>query len=263
MYWFTVHASTEIEFHKVQFPSKCAITSTAENCCCIFYRKMCTMDTTHTLWSLFQYRPTSRTRITSNCTVYMSDLQVMEYDLPWKDKSYSDGQDIEVKVGRQWRSCHCVCLTEHHAMKAYCESGGIASRILDLDTRWRWVASFTPRPFYPPGNSPCTHRIGCWADPRVGLDMVMKRKISSPCLSHETSLSKSAIINLGIRWSCEASYTPRTLYPQGKKPPYRLQSSSGHGGKEKKSHLCPRRELNHCRPVYSLVAILTELQRLR
>jgi hypothetical protein len=33
-------------------------------------------------------------------------------------------------------------------------SGGIAPRILDLGTRWRWVVSFTPRPLYPRGNSP-------------------------------------------------------------------------------------------------------------
>jgi len=30
-----------------------------------------------------------------------------------------------------------VLLTEHHAMKAYCGSGGIATRILDFGTRWR------------------------------------------------------------------------------------------------------------------------------
>jgi hypothetical protein len=34
-------------------------------------------------------------------------------------------------------------------MKAYWGSGGKVPRILDLDTRWRWVVSFTPRPFYP------------------------------------------------------------------------------------------------------------------
>jgi hypothetical protein len=28
-------------------------------------------------------------------------------------------------------------LAEHHAMKTYWESGGIAPRILDLGTRWR------------------------------------------------------------------------------------------------------------------------------
>jgi hypothetical protein len=29
-----------------------------------------------------------------------------------------------------------LCLTKHHAMKKYWGSGGIAPRILDLDTRW-------------------------------------------------------------------------------------------------------------------------------
>jgi len=36
-------------------------------------------------------------------------------------------------------------------MKTYSGSGGIVPRILDLGTRWRWVASFTPRPLYPQG----------------------------------------------------------------------------------------------------------------
>jgi hypothetical protein len=30
-----------------------------------------------------------------------------------------------------------LCLTKHHAMKTYWGSGGIASRIIDLGTRWR------------------------------------------------------------------------------------------------------------------------------
>jgi hypothetical protein len=33
-------------------------------------------------------------------------------------------------------------------LKAYLGSGGIAPRILDLLTRWRWVVSFTTRPLY-------------------------------------------------------------------------------------------------------------------
>jgi hypothetical protein len=37
-----------------------------------------------------------------------------------------------------------------------CSGGeGIALRILDLSTRWRWVVSFTLRPHYPQGKSPC------------------------------------------------------------------------------------------------------------
>jgi len=39
-----------------------------------------------------------------------------------------------------------VCLTKHHAMKAYWRSGSIAPLILDLVIRWRWVVSFTSQP---------------------------------------------------------------------------------------------------------------------
>jgi hypothetical protein len=39
-------------------------------------------------------------------------------------------------------------------MKTYCGSGGIAPRSLDLGTRWRWVDSFTPQPFYPQEKKP-------------------------------------------------------------------------------------------------------------
>jgi hypothetical protein len=48
-----------------------------------------------------------------------------------------------------------VLLTEHHAVKAYWESGGIAPHILDLGTWWRWLVSFRPRPLYPQGKRPC------------------------------------------------------------------------------------------------------------
>jgi hypothetical protein len=47
-----------------------------------------------------------------------------------------------------------VPLTEHYAMIAYWETGGMVPRILDLGTRWRWVVSFTPLPLYPQGKSP-------------------------------------------------------------------------------------------------------------
>jgi hypothetical protein len=45
-------------------------------------------------------------------------------------------------------------LTEHHAMEASRRSGGIAPRILDLGTTWRWVVSFTPRLLYLQGEIP-------------------------------------------------------------------------------------------------------------
>jgi hypothetical protein len=40
-------------------------------------------------------------------------------------------------------------------MKGCWGSGGIAPRILNLGTRWRWVVSFTPKPLYPQGKRPC------------------------------------------------------------------------------------------------------------
>jgi hypothetical protein len=37
-----------------------------------------------------------------------------------------------------------LCLTKHHTVKMYWDSGDIAPRILDVGTRWRLVVSFTP-----------------------------------------------------------------------------------------------------------------------
>jgi len=42
-----------------------------------------------------------------------------------------------------------VLVAGHHAMKAHWGSEDIASRIIVLCTRWRWVVSFTTRPLYP------------------------------------------------------------------------------------------------------------------
>jgi hypothetical protein len=47
-------------------------------------------------------------------------------------------------------------------MKAYWGSGGIAPRI-DFGTTWMWLVSFTSRPLYPWGKSPCypmSRRLG-------------------------------------------------------------------------------------------------------
>jgi hypothetical protein len=44
-------------------------------------------------------------------------------------------------------------------------SGGIASNILELGIRWRWVINFTPRPLYPEEWAPGTHWIGGWVGP--------------------------------------------------------------------------------------------------
>jgi hypothetical protein len=44
--------------------------------------------------------------------------------------------------------------TKYHAMKTYWGNVGVAPRILNLDTRWSWVVSFTSRSPYSGGKSP-------------------------------------------------------------------------------------------------------------
>jgi hypothetical protein len=74
-------------------------------------------------------------------------------------------------------------------MEAYWERGGIAPRILDLGTKWKWMASFTPRPLHPQGNTPGTHWIGAWVDPRASLEAVVRRKIPRPYRNSKAQLS--------------------------------------------------------------------------
>jgi hypothetical protein len=53
----------------------------------------------------------------------------------------------------------------HYAMKIHMAEWRYSSTFLDLDTRWRWVPSLTPRPIYP------------WErNPRYPLD----RRLGSP-----------------------------------------------------------------------------------
>jgi hypothetical protein len=60
-------------------------------------------------------------------------------------------------------------------------SGGIAPRILDLGTRWRWVVNFTACRFTPRERAPGTYWIGGWVGPTAVLEAVVKRKIPSLC----------------------------------------------------------------------------------
>jgi hypothetical protein len=55
-------------------------------------------------------------------------------------------------------------------------SGGIAPRILNLGTRWRWVVSSGHLPPKKEPPSLPTRSIGGWDCPRAGLDVVAKRK---------------------------------------------------------------------------------------
>jgi hypothetical protein len=51
------------------------------------------------------------------------------------------------------------------------------------------MVSFTPRLLYPRGKSPDIHWIGDWAGSRAGMNIVERRKISSPCRESNPSLS--------------------------------------------------------------------------
>jgi hypothetical protein len=54
-----------------------------------------------------------------------------------------------------------------HANNAYRGSRGTTTLILNLDTRWRYVAKFTPRPLYPGERTPVPteHEAGWAPDP--------------------------------------------------------------------------------------------------
>jgi hypothetical protein len=97
-------------------------------------------------------------------------------------------------------------LTEHHAMKAYWENGGIAPRILDPGTRWRWVVSFMLRPLYSQGKSswyPLDRRLG------AVLDAVMKRRIPSP---RRESNPRTPIAQSYADWAITALLLSLTLF---------------------------------------------------
>jgi hypothetical protein len=70
-----------------------------------------------------------------------------------------------------------LCLTKHHDMKTYWESGAVAPRILNLGDRWRWVVSFTHPPVYPRRKNPRYHWIWGGVGLLASLDAVAKRKI--------------------------------------------------------------------------------------
>jgi hypothetical protein len=81
---------------------------------------------------------------------------------------------------------YVIILTEHNVMKAYCRSGGIATHILYLGTRWRRVASFTTRPLYSQGKSPwypLDRRLG---GPQSRYKLGGEEKNSQPLLGLET-----------------------------------------------------------------------------
>jgi hypothetical protein len=84
--------------------------------------------------------------------LYSSQKGFLSPTIVLNDVSLSTFMEVGylIKNGVDYKNLS-LCLTEHHAIKTYRGSGGIAPRILDLSTRWRWVTSFT---LYPQGKSP-------------------------------------------------------------------------------------------------------------
>jgi hypothetical protein len=93
-------------------------------------------------------------------------------------------------------------------------SGGIAPRILDLGTRWRWVISFTPPPLYPQGKSPwypLDRRMGGLQSRSVHR---RKEKNSEPPPGLEPSINQPVTLNV-------RSYTP---YLEATSPIHKLRT---------------------------------------
>jgi hypothetical protein len=87
------------------------------------------------------------------------------------------------------------------------EGGDIVPRIFNLDTRWRWVVSFTHRPLYP--RYPLDMRL-VGPQSRSGRSCEKKKK-SNPCLcssagnrtpvAQPLAVSKGFIFSTGLRWT--------------------------------------------------------------
>jgi hypothetical protein len=89
-----------------------------------------------------------------------------------KGRSFVQGEGRVVPV---------LFLTGHHAMRAYWGVELWLHSFFDFGTRWRWVVSFTARPLYLQGKSPCyplDRRLG---EPQSRSEHGGEEKISSPC----------------------------------------------------------------------------------
>jgi len=84
-------------------------------------------------------------------------------------------------------------------MKTYWGSGGTAPRILNLDSTWRWVVSFAPRPLYTQGKKTGTHWIGGCVGPEADAEAKRKNPIIAPA-GNWTLVVKPVAPNLFIDW---------------------------------------------------------------
>jgi len=74
----------------------------------------------------------------------------------------------------------CVCLlfwwkgkvVSVSAVKTYRRRRGIASLILNLSSRWRWVVSIMPLPLSPWESITVIYQLGGWVGSTAGLDAV-------------------------------------------------------------------------------------------
>jgi hypothetical protein len=102
------------------------------------------------------------------------------FSMAWCLVKHMDNFTLQY-ANRQTRfQCPCA-LTEHHAMKTYWGSGGIAplNFLTSALDGGEWSAS-RPGRFAPREKAPGTHWIGGWVGPRAVLDAVVKRKVPNP-----------------------------------------------------------------------------------
>jgi len=71
----------------------------------------------------------------------------------------------------------------NHATNAYWRSEGTALRVLNLDSWWRWMVSFTPRQIYLGRNSPRypLDRRGGGPQSRSERDAEERKYFACPC----------------------------------------------------------------------------------
>jgi hypothetical protein len=85
-----------------------------------------------------------------------------------------------------------LCLTKHHSVKTYWGSGGIAPRILNFGTSWKWVVSFTHRLLYSREKTPprcplyrrlfgLQNRCGRGGEEKESLPLPETERCSSSC----------------------------------------------------------------------------------
>jgi len=138
------------------------------------------------LWSAESWTLTWNTALQLGlCTIYLSMQCCWAPNIPMVIRPTSG---MRVK-GKKKRCKHVPV----HALKAYCGSRGIATAILNLDPRWRWVVKFMPQPLYPRGKNPGARWIGGWVGPIAGLNVWEKRRIF--CLWRDSNPGSSSPIS--------------------------------------------------------------------